>query len=191
MLNIRPNQYKTTFFISDLHLNHPNVIKYCNRPFVNVDDMNETLIKNWNNTIRNKDTVFFLGDLALGRAYEALQWLEQLNGDITVIEGNHDVARGRSKIPHAIKDLRISAGGANFFLVHNPINTSTNWNYWTIHGHHHNNEPEYHPFFDRKNKTFNVSVELTRYIPVPLCDILEIIKREDIKFMRDYNRLRL
>ena len=55
-----------TFLVADLHLGHANIIKYCNRPFSSVEEMNDALISNWNNTIGEEDRVFFLGDFALG-----------------------------------------------------------------------------------------------------------------------------
>ena len=56
-----------TFITSDLHLDHTNIIKYCKRPFLDTEEMNQTLINNWNNTISKRDTVYFLGDLAFGK----------------------------------------------------------------------------------------------------------------------------
>lgn len=51
-----------TFFTSDTHFNHANIIHFCNRPFKDVEQMNETIIANWNNVISQDDTVFHLGD---------------------------------------------------------------------------------------------------------------------------------
>ena len=55
-----------TFFISDLHFNHENIIKYCNRPFPNVDKMNSSIINNWNSVVSKDDVVYFLGDFMFG-----------------------------------------------------------------------------------------------------------------------------
>ena len=52
------------FIISDTHFGHTNVIKYCNRPFKDIEEMDKTLIKNWNETVSNKDVVIHLGDFA-------------------------------------------------------------------------------------------------------------------------------
>ena len=53
------------YYISDLHLFHSHVIKFDERPFNNIEEMNETILKNWNNKITNGDTVYILGDIAL------------------------------------------------------------------------------------------------------------------------------
>ena len=51
------------FFTSDLHLGHENCIRLCNRPFSSIEEMDETLIENWNYKVTGKDTVYILGDL--------------------------------------------------------------------------------------------------------------------------------
>ena len=54
----------TTFFTSDTHFGHENIIKYCGRPFKDVEKMNERLIKNWNEVVKDTDTIFHLGDFS-------------------------------------------------------------------------------------------------------------------------------
>lgn len=77
------------YFTSDFHFNHANVIKYCNRPFETVDQMNEVLLKAWNEVVKPEDTVYFLGDFCFN-PQKALEWLSKLNGEIIFISGNHD-----------------------------------------------------------------------------------------------------
>lgn len=64
MLKLKPSEV-TIWFTSDLHLNHSKIIEYCNRPFSNIEEMNEMLINNWNSVVKPKDIVFCLGDIAL------------------------------------------------------------------------------------------------------------------------------
>jgi calcineurin-like phosphoesterase family protein len=69
---------KNIFFTSDTHFYHTNIIKYCNRPFSSVEEMNQKLIENWNNTISEHDTIFHLGDFMfkkkLGRNTFSIKW---------------------------------------------------------------------------------------------------------------------
>ncbi len=78
------------FFTSDLHIGHTNIIKYTNRPYASVDEMNNDLVRRWNEVITPEDTVWILGDLCMGKLDESLLWVEQLNGFKHLMPGNHD-----------------------------------------------------------------------------------------------------
>lgn len=77
------------WLISDTHFNHEKIIEYCNRPFKNVNDMNENIIKNWNSVVKNGDKVYHLGDFGFGSKEQVKDIVSQLNGDIYLIRGNH------------------------------------------------------------------------------------------------------
>lgn len=78
------------YFASDLHFGHANVIKYSNRPFDHVDEMNDTFIKNWNRIVKPNDMVYQLGDFALTNDNEIKSILSSLNGRKKAVFGNHD-----------------------------------------------------------------------------------------------------
>jgi calcineurin-like phosphoesterase family protein len=162
---------RKTFVTSDQHLGHYKIIEYCSRPFETLDEMNETLIQNWNNTIRNSDKVYFLGDLAFGKAHTTDYWLDQLNGEILFFRGNHDTSPNIDFFTSG----KVTLGGVNFYLVHDPLAVDYGWKGWILHGHHHNNHPYDYPYIHSENKTINVSVELTEYKPVNVSTILSDI----------------
>jgi calcineurin-like phosphoesterase family protein len=78
------------FFTSDTHFGHANIIKFCDRPFRDVDHMDEQLIGNWNSIVQPEDTVWHLGDVALGPRERWASRLGRLNGHIFLVPGNHD-----------------------------------------------------------------------------------------------------
>ena len=155
---------------SDAHFNHTKILTYCNRPFANVDEMNDTIVKNWNETIAKEDLVYFLGDLCFG---DQDVWLNKLNGRIQWIRGNHDRSIGKGR--HYYKFLPVFSvlryANLSIMLVHDPNDECVSMiadPKWVIYGHHHNNYPEQYPFFDAEKKRVNVSVEMTEYKPVSL-----------------------
>ena len=78
------------FITSDNHFNHKNIIKYCDRPFDSVEEMNEAMIERWNETVSKDDVVLHLGDFCKGNVWMIKQIRERLNGTIILIIGNHD-----------------------------------------------------------------------------------------------------
>lgn len=78
------------FFTSDTHFGHQNIIKYCDRPFKDTDQMDEAIIANWNAVVSADDTVYHLGDIALGLIDKSLPKVSRLNGYKIAVLGNHD-----------------------------------------------------------------------------------------------------
>ena len=169
----REQKPQQVFITSDLHLGHANIIKYCNRPFKAVHEMNKTLVYNWNSTIRKDDIVYFLGDLAYGRNSSTDYWFHKLNGRITFIKGNHDDSDSIRMLDHFITEFE----GIILYLTHYPANVPDIWKGWVIHGHVHNNSHDYdmkqrYPYINYDKKRVNVSVELTNYKPLKLSTIV-------------------
>ena len=83
---------ENVWFTSDSHFYHANIIKYCNRPFASVEEMNEKLIENWNSVVGKDDLVWCLGDFCLGpdQKKHIPELVSKQNGRINLILGNHD-----------------------------------------------------------------------------------------------------
>ena len=75
------------YFTSDLHLGHRNIIRLCNRPFATIEEMDETLIRNWNAKVTNGDTVYILGDLLFRNEKPAVtsSWLRSALGRTAIL----------------------------------------------------------------------------------------------------------
>ncbi|MFA5382993.1 MAG: metallophosphoesterase family protein [Candidatus Micrarchaeia archaeon] len=162
---------KNIYLISDLHLDHTNIIKYCKRPFKTVEQMNKKILDNWNNKIKEEDTVYFIGDLTFGRESSGFDfWAEKLKGKIIFIKGGHD----KSKKINFLKQTTLDYKNMDFLLIHNPKDSPKNWKNWIIHGHHHNHYLDTFPFINGKTKTINVSSELIGYSPLNINKLFEL-----------------
>lgn len=98
------------FFTSDVHFGHANIIKFCNRPFASVDEMNEGLIQRWNEVVKPGDTVWSLGDFAFMPYDKTVETIKRLNGDLHMVLGNHDqkIAQNRKEllVSGLVKEIR-------------------------------------------------------------------------------------
>lgn len=81
---------RTTWFTSDTHLGHLNIIKYSNRPYADVLEMDSAFIASWNARVGYDDDIFHVGDFCYRSAKAASSYLERLNGRKHLIWGNHD-----------------------------------------------------------------------------------------------------
>lgn len=115
------------FFTSDTHWGHNSIIKFCDRPFKNIEEMNEKLIENWNKKVPKDGLVFHLGDFAWGGGYN--EWKnvrERLNGDIILIKGNHDLKNLSEKaekelFKYSTWQMLIEVEGRKVLLNHYPF----------------------------------------------------------------------
>jgi calcineurin-like phosphoesterase family protein len=101
----------TTWFTSDLHLAHANIIAYSGRPFTNIEEHDRTLIDNWNDRVAQDDLVWVLGDLTIdGGMKKGLEALGRMKGRKRLISGNHDRCWvGKSDAPRYIPEY-VAAG---------------------------------------------------------------------------------
>jgi calcineurin-like phosphoesterase family protein len=161
------------FFTSDTHFDHANVIKYSNRPYKDVDEMNNMLINNWNSVVSPNDTVYHLGDVSFGSAERTDKIFNRLNGDIKLCYGNHDKLIKKTKTLQdrfsEIRDyyeikVQTRNGGSNMIvLCHFPMVV---WNRshhgsWMLHGHCHGNLK-----YPMKARIMDVGVDPCNYFPI-------------------------
>lgn len=79
-----------TYYISDLHFGHKNALAFDNRPFKTIEDHDNTIINNWNNTVGIDDEVYILGDISWYNVTKTIEIFKNLNGIKHLIIGNHD-----------------------------------------------------------------------------------------------------
>lgn len=132
------------FFVSDTHFNHKNIIKYCDRPFYSVEQMNNTIIKRWNQVVSNEDKVYFLGDFAFGDFETIEKFTQSLNGRKTIVCGNHD-RRPQVYIKAGFEEASSHPIIVQQFYIlsHAPVFLNTTMPYINIHGHLHQREKSY------------------------------------------------
>lgn len=163
------------YFAGDYHFNHSNIIKYCNRPFQNVEEMNNALIRNHNSVVKKNDTVFVMGDFCLGNKDIIKHFILQLNGRKILIMGNHDGYNYKFymeagfeevyKYPIIYKDC--------FILSHEPLFMNENTPYANIYAHVHDNAN----FKNCTQQSFCTSLERIHYKPIRLENIIEEMQK--------------
>jgi calcineurin-like phosphoesterase family protein len=162
-----------TFFTSDLHFFHNNVIEFCKRPFGSVEHMNESLINNWNMVVEGNDHVWFLGDFSFGKDDETHSVLRKLKGIKHLVVGNHD-RKGRSEklfnkrweeyFVEKHDYVRVKIDGHKLVLCHFPF-SSWERGYINLHGHLHNLAG-----YENKWRQYDVGADANNYTPILLSD---------------------
>lgn len=164
------------WFTADTHFGHANIIELCNRPFKNLEHMNETLIRNWNERIKTDDTIIFIGDFCFkntpggkkgeGTTNKAQFYMNKLNGNKVFIRGNHD---NNNSLNTKITGLVMEIGGHEIYCVHNPIDFDQNWRI-NLCGHIHNS---WKIKKAGESHLINVGVDVWNFRPVNIQEILK------------------
>ena len=168
------------YFTSDLHLGHANAIKFANRPFDDVNEMNETLIKNVNRTVGRDDILYMLGDVSCGCGKD---YVKRLLGEIRckhvrLVVGNHDKNwSSESVFEEVVHYACESFNQRRLVLFHYPILEWDGMYHGSVHvhGHIHSQGPDYNlNNFARGRFAFDCGVDANGYKPVALDDILAL-----------------
>lgn len=169
------------FITSDLHFNHDKDFIWKERGFSSVNEMNEAIVNNWNQTVSDDDIVYLLGDVAMGSDLQAsLRLINKLKGKKYLAYGNHDTeARIKAfKTNHFFEDIqmgyRLKYKKHMFILTHYPTITANGDDLRVInlYGHTHQKDN----FFEDKSYMYHVGVDSYDCTPVLLETIVKEIK---------------
>lgn len=139
-----------TYFISDLHIGHKNVLDFDKRPFKTLEEMNAKIKENWNNRVQKGDKVYILGDCLWNLNEENIKFINSLNGQKFLIRGNHDFRNASTKYNslftniYDYKELKIKVNETTYpvFLSHYfiPFYNKHSYGGVLLHGHSHTSQ---------------------------------------------------
>ena len=171
------------FVTSDTHFGHAGVCKFLRedgtklRPWDTPEEMDEEMVKRWNEVVRPNDKVYHLGDVVINR--RAFPTLHRLNGDKILIKGNHDVFKMEDYTPH-FRDIRGYHVMDKMIMSHIPVHPDSKGRFTAnLHGHLHHrrvvfmNGAEIDPWYQC------VCVEHTDYRPIEFQELRDRVGRMD------------
>lgn len=175
------------FYIADIHFRDEKIFKKCNRPFSNLIEYENEIIKRWNDKVKHDDLVYVLGDLALDDCEEALEIFNELHGHKHLIIGNHDdLLLEKIKTSNLFEFIDfikvIQDGGKKVCVCHYPLMDwmEFNRNGYHVYGHVHNksivNGIAYQQIkeYFRDKPAYNCGVDVTHYEPVTLEEMIKL-----------------
>lgn len=162
------------WFTADTHFNHSNIIRYCNRPYQNINDMNRDIMEKWIKVVKPNDTIYHLGDFGFGNLSGIL---DRLPGKIRLIKGSHDKSalRFKGKFEYISPLVEVGIEGITVVMCHYAMRTwhKSHFNSWHLYGHSHGTLPPI-------GKSWDVGVDNNGFIPLSWEQIKEIMaKRPD------------
>ena len=182
------------FLVSDTHFGHAGVCKFTEsdgvtktRPWTDPAEMDEEMVKRWNDTVRPNDKVYHLGEVVINR--KALSTMARLNGDKVLIRGNHDIFPDVEYRKY-FRELRAYHVMNGMILSHIPLHSDSLGRFGTnIHGHLHSNRVKKARGINAKTgeilysdepdvRYHCVCVEQTDFTPILFEDVIKRIEAE-------------
>lgn len=168
------------YYTADLHLGHKNIITLCDRLFNSVEEMDQTIIDNINNTVSAKDDLYILGDFSYKSGKSPIEYLKQINCKKHLIIGNHDSFMLTLPNIHRYFDsidfYRIlNDSGHEVVMFHYPLAEWAGFfrGSYHLYGHVHNNFTNpWHGYMPTLDHRFNVGVDVTDFKPVTLDQLI-------------------
>lgn len=164
------------YFTADQHLGHRGIISMQNRPFDSVEEMNKTILTNYNAVVHKDDTVYILGDICHHMTtYAANEMIQKMNGKKYLISGNHD----KNYDPSLFEDVRdfmtVSLNGQYFALMHYPMLSWPKKNSGSIqlHGHIHARMDYNEQNREEGILRYDVGVDANNFYPISVKQIID------------------
>lgn len=159
------------FITSDTHFGDESIRRYENRPFSSVREMDEELIRRWNEKVSDEDVVWHLGDFCVPGKEE--EYLKRLHGKVILVRGNHDELSNeqyRRAGFQEVYDLPVLYEGF-WILSHEPLYVNENMPYANLFGHVHGSKQ----YVNFSSQHYVVCVERSGYAPIAFEDVKKTI----------------
>lgn len=167
------------FFTADEHYGHSNIIRFCSRPFVNIGEMNDEIIRRHNELVTINDTVIHAGDFTLSTVKYAESILVRLNGNHIFVRGSHDKFLKNSFLKNSeIKEiLELTIEKQPIIVCHYSMRVwpRSHYNSWQVYGHSHG---RLHP----EGKQWDVGVDNNNFYPISFEKLSEIMANRPDNF---------
>jgi calcineurin-like phosphoesterase family protein len=170
------------YFTADEHYGHAKIIEYCSRPFANVDEMNDEIIRRHNEVVTKDDTVWHAGDFTLSTLKYAENIIRRLNGQHFFVRGSHDkwlekiISEELLNPFREFVELRVDKQTI-VVICHYAMRVwpRSHYNSWQVYGHSHGHLPP-------QGKQWDVGVDNNNFYPVSLDQLTKIMAKQPDNF---------
>ena len=173
-----------THITSDIHFSHANIIKFCpeSRPFRDADEMDRTIIHNWNADVHPLDTTIIIGDVAFCNVEKAVHLMNRLNGKKILVKGNHDFKLAKDEkfrnCFESVHDyLDMTFEQTKLVLFHYPIYEWDKMHHGSVHFHGHVHARP----IPVNGRIYDVAMDGNQCRVYNLPELIRYVKRQEIR----------